>query len=229
MELYGHQSKSIPQKITIHVIELIFIWLTYWILFQHGAAWCERYLHIHNTGGGSGRRIILFVFNTITFLRIAYTMTFLLRRKIPWEESISVPFAFAVYYIGFSLFVLPVSKPVNGWVYFAILLFLTGSVLNSVGELLRDRWKKRPENKGKIYTGGLFSLSRHINYFGDILWVTGYALVTGNVYAAILPVLLFLFFALYNAPKLDEYLKHKYGKEYADYAARTRMLIPFIY
>ncbi|MBK8492686.1 MAG: DUF1295 domain-containing protein [Saprospirales bacterium] len=42
-------------------------------------------------------------------------------------------------------------------------LFL--GVLNSGGEILRHQWKKKPENKGKIYTQGFFKYSRHINYF----------------------------------------------------------------
>ena len=84
-------------------------------------------------------------------------------------------------------------------------------------------------NKDKIYTEGFFKYSRHINYFGDILWVAAYALVTKNWYAATIPIILFCFFALYNAPKLDKYLKDKYGKSYEEYAKKTKMLIPYIY
>src|SRR3546814_13506432 len=97
-------------------------------------------------------------------------MIFLLRRKIRWEESVSVPFAFALYFIGFSLFVLPISKPLDGFDYFAIVVFAVGCILNSAGEILRNQWKNKAENKGAIYTEGLFKYSRHINYFGDLLW-----------------------------------------------------------
>ena len=229
MELYGQTSKSIPQKITIHVIEILILWLSYWILFQSGAAWFQKNLHIHNATGNIDRRIIIFTFNIIIFLRIAYTMIVLLKRKIPWDESISVPFAFALYFIGYPLFVLPVSAPIDALDYFAIGLFIVGCVLNSVGEILRNEWKKKPENKGKIYTRGFFKYSRHINYFGDILWVTAYALITKNWYSITIPVFLFCFFAFYNAPKLDKYLKGKYGKGYDEYAKKTKMLIPYIY
>ena len=47
MELYGQNSKSIPQKIIIHLIEILMLWLSYWILFQSGGAWFEKHLHIH--------------------------------------------------------------------------------------------------------------------------------------------------------------------------------------
>lgn len=229
MDLYGQYDKSIPQKIAIHIFELLLLWLSYWILFQQGGAWCERYLHIHNATGATGRRVIIFAFNIIIFLRLAYTMIFLLKRKIAWEESVSVPLAFAVYFIGFPLFALPAAESLDGLDWLAVALFIIGCVLNTGGEILRDRWKKHPENKGKIYTEGFFRYSRHINYFGDVLWVTAYALVTKNWYAAIIPVLLFCFFAFYNAPKLDQYLKQKYGDGYEEYAENTKMLIPFIY
>ena len=229
MELYGRQSRSIPQKIIIHLLEILLLWLSFWILFQNGGTWIESKFKITNSSEQINRRIIIFAFNIVTFGRLAFMMIVLLKRKIPWEESISVPFAFALYYIGFSLFVLPTTKPIGICDYGAIALFIIGSVLNSGGEILRDKWKKNPENKGKIYTGGFFKYSRHINYFGDILWVIAYAIVTWNWYSAIIPIFLFCLFAFYNAPKLDKYLKDKYGKGYDDYACKTKMLIPFIY
>ena len=229
MDLYGQKSKSIPQKLVIHVIEVLLLILSYWILFQNGGAWVEKHLYIHNATGNIDRRILIFVFNIIIFLRLAYMMIVLLKRKIPWEESISVPFAFAIYFIGFSLFVLPISAPIDLLDSFAIGLFIIGCTLNTGSEIQRNRWKMKPQNKGKIYTKGLFKYSRHINYFGDILWVIAYALVTKNVYSFSIPIFLFSFFAFYNAPKLDKYLKEKYKSGYDEYAKRTKMFIPFIY
>lgn len=229
MDLYGQESRSIPQKIIVHFIELFLLWLSFWLLFQDGGNWIANVIHISNSLEGYDRRIIIFAFNLITFIRLGYMMTFLLKRKIQWEESVSVPFAFALYYIGFSLFVLPTSKPLDALDVIAVVLFLVGSVLNSGGEILRGRWKKNPENKGKIYTKGFFKYSRHINYFGDLLWVSAYAIITRNWYAISVPIFLFCFFAFFNAPKLDAYLKKKYGKGYDDYAKSTKMLIPFIY
>jgi protein-S-isoprenylcysteine O-methyltransferase Ste14 len=229
MDLYGQQSRSIPQKTVIHLIELLLIGLSYWILFRSGGTWVEKHLHISLAAENTERRLVIFAFNIVTFLRLAYGMIFLVKRRIPWEESVSVPLAFALYYVGFSLFVLPESVPLDGLDYFAVALFLLGCLLNTAGEILRERWKRKPENKGKIYTLGFFKYSRHINYFGDLLWVAGYALVTRNWYAVSVPVLLFCFFAFYNAPKLDQYLKEKYGADYDTYARKTKMLIPFIF
>lgn len=229
MDLYEQKSKSIPQKIIIHVIEILLLWLSYWILFQDGGDLIARLLNIYNTAENKDRRIIIFVFNIIIFLRLSYMMLFLLKRKIPWQESISIPFAFALYFIGFPLFALSTAAAIDEMDYFAMALFVLGCVLNSGGEIQRNKWKKKPENKGKIYTEGFFKYSRHINYFGDILWVSAYALITKNIWSITIPIFLFCFFAFYNAPKLDKYLKEKYGKEYDKYAKNTKMLIPFIY
>lgn len=229
MELYGQHSKSIPQKVTLHFLEILILCLSFWILFQDGGTWVENTLHIHDSTEFSDRRIIIFGFSIITFLRFAYMMMILLKRSIPWEESISVPFAFGLYYVGFALFVLPASKPIDIVDILGIILFVVGSVLNTGGEILRNQWKKDPNNKGKIYTEGFFKYSRHINYFGDVLWVTAYAMITRNWYAVSIPVFLFCSFAFYNAPKLDKYLKEKYGEGYDNYASKTKMLIPFIY
>lgn len=229
MDLYGEKSKSIPQKIVIHLIELLLLWLSYWILFQTGGPWVQEHLKIDNAAAVMERRWIVFIFNCVIFLRLAYMMVFMLKRKIPWEESISVPFAFALYFIGFPLFLLPTSVPLGGLDAFAIAVFIIGCVLNTGGEILRSRWKKNPVNAGKIYTQGFFKYARHINYFGDLLWVIAYALLTHNIWSASIPIFLFCFFAFYNAPKLDRYLKAKYGKDYEAYAQKTKMLIPFLY
>ena len=229
MDLYGQKSKSIPQKIVIHFIEILLLALSYWILFHSGGAWVENHLHINNSIGNIDRRIVIFVFNIIIFIRLSYMMIFILKRKIPWEESVSIPLAFALYFIGFPLFALPYSQPIYGLDWFAIAIFVLGCVLNSGGEILRDQWKTRPENKGKIYTQGFFKYSRHINYFGDLLWVIAYSLITMNIWSVTIPIFLFCFFAFYNAPKLDKYLKEKYGNDYDEYANKTKMLIPFIY
>jgi protein-S-isoprenylcysteine O-methyltransferase Ste14 len=229
MELYGKHSSSIPQKITVNILEIFLLWLSFWILFEDGGSWVQTHLHIYNAMGANARRVIIFIFNLIIFLRIGFMMFFLLNRKIPWEESFSIPFAFALYYLGFSLLVLPVSKAIDWVDYLGILLFVAGCLLNTGSEILRNQWKRNPQNKGKIYTGGLFSYSRHINYFGDLVWVSAYAVITRNPYAITIPAFLFYFFAFYNAPKLDRYLRKKYGSGYDAYAGKTKMLIPFIY
>ncbi len=196
MELYGQKSKSIPQKIIIHILEIFFIILSYWILFLHGGDFIQNKLGIYNAVNAFNRRIIIFLFNIVIFFRLGFMMFYLLKRKIPWEESISVPFAFALYYLGFTLFVLPINKNIDWFDFLAIAIFIEGCFTNTSSELLRDIWKQKYENKGKLYTKGLFKYSVHINYFGDLLWVSAYALITRNLYSIAIPIFLFCFFAI---------------------------------
>jgi protein-S-isoprenylcysteine O-methyltransferase Ste14 len=69
----------------------------------------------------------------------------------------------------------------------------------------------------------------HINYFGDVLWVSACAILTRNWYSAIIPALLFVFFVAYNIPKLDKYLRGKYGADFEEYSRRTKRFVPFVY
>ena len=230
MQLYGNVEKSIPQKTVLKIVETIIVILSGWILFYGGF---DRVAGWFGTGpfvaGGQQRRIILFGFILITYLRFWVTITVLLQRRMPWEEMFSVSFAFALYYIGFSLLGYQNQLPLAGLDILGIVIFLFGGWLNTVGELKRYRWKKRPENTGKLYTIGYFRYAMHINYFGDILWVSGFAVLTRNWYSAIIPLWLFSFFIFFNIPKLDAYLSGKYGKAFVAYRKKTKKLIPFVY
>lgn len=229
MELYGEKEASIPQKIVILVAELVLLWFSYWILFANGGNSILDWIGLEGATALWERKAIIFTFSWIVFLRMGFMMFFLLKRKIPWEESFSIPMAFALYYIGFSILVLPSDQPVDGLDYFGILLFLSGSFINTGSELQRHFWKKRPENKGKLYTEGLFKYSMHINFFGDLLWVSAYAIITRNYYSIAIPVLLFCLFSYFNIPKLDNYLQGRYGQQFQAYRKKTKKFIPFIY
>ena len=229
MDLYSVKSKSIPQKITIITIEIFLLLLSYWILFSGGGDLIFDKIGLTALNGNEESRVITFGFSVIVFLRMSFMMLYLLKRKIPWEESVSVPMAFSLYYIGFALLVYNREIPIDWIDYSAILLFLIGSAFNTVSEVQRHLWKKHPENKGKLYTIGLFKYSMHINFFGDLLWVSAYAIITRNYYAIIIPVLLFCLFAFWNIPALDKYLAGKYKGQFDEYQKKTKKFIPFIY
>jgi protein-S-isoprenylcysteine O-methyltransferase Ste14 len=227
LDLYSKKDKSLPQKTMMITVELIIIALSYWVLFAGGY---HRIFSAHPDQNGNGtRHLILFAFNIIVFARICFTFFYLIKRHIPWAEAFNIPVAFALYYIGFALLGYQSAAPFGGLDIIAIILFLTGSIINTLSELLRDRWKNNPGNKGHLYIGGLFKYAMHINYFGDFLWVTAYAVLTRNIYSVIIPAFLFCFFVFYNIPKLDNYLTGKYGDEFKAYRSGTKRFIPFIY
>lgn len=229
MEIYGQKEKSIPQKLVIILIELLLLALSYWILFGSGGSIILAWLGVGEVHATAERKVIIFTFSIIVFLRMAFMMFYLLKRKIPWEEALSIPMAFALYYVGFALLVLPTRQPMDGIDYFAVTLFLLGSFINTYSEIQRHFWKKMPEHKGKLYTAGLFRYSMHINFFGDLLWVSAYAIITRNYYSITIPALLFCLFVFFNIPKLDQYLLSKYGRQFEEYKRNTKKFIPFIY
>ncbi len=133
--------------------------------------------------------------------------------------------AFGIYYLGFPILMIIGNPKANltlliiGWV-----LFLGGSILNTVSELLRKPFKDNPANKGKLYTGGLFKHAIHINYLGDCIWVLGLALISNNMYSLLIPLGLIFVFIFGYIPKSDDYLQNKYGEQFTAYKKKTKKI-----
>lgn len=227
--IYGRSHGSAPQKSVMMIAQTLILAVALWLLLFGGLDWISRLFHVSWSRAVGARRATLAAAFAVVYLRIAFTGLYLLKRAMGWEEAISIPFAFMLYYLGFPLLAGPVSAPFGVFAVIGIVLFVLGSYLNTGSELMRDRWKKDPRNKGHLYTGGLFRYSMHVNYFGDVLWVGGLAFMTANPWAAIIPALLFCFFAFYNAPLLDRHLAEKYREEFADYGSKTKRIVPFLY
>ncbi|MBM7554586.1 DUF1295 domain-containing protein [Thalassobacillus pellis] len=221
--MYGVQKKSWPQKWTIMGSECVFLLVVVWFLFFDGT----QYLHLSE--GNDARNVLLFLFCLLVYIRMNGMMVFLLKRGITWEEAGGVIGAFAVYYVGFALLCGTRNVPLDGVDGIAVLLFLLGSLINTGSEVLRHQWKKDPRNKGKLYTGGLFRYAIHINYFGDLVWVSGFALLTRHPWAGVVPIFLGVMFVFLNIPQHDRYLRKKYGKAFESYEKHTKKFIPFIY
>lgn len=222
--MYGKKSPSTVQKLVILVAETLLIGVSYWVLLADGL----RGVRDFGASPSELRNLTLFAFNSVVFARFLLTLFVFIERAIPWEETLSVPMAFGLYLLGFPLMARSASVPFGAVELGGVVLFLVGSFLNTFSEHQRRRWKARAENRGKLYTRGLFSASMHVNYFGDLLWVTGYACVTHNAYAFLVPAFLFAFFYYFNVPKLDAYLRDRYGEQFSAYERRTKKLIPFV-
>lgn len=229
MELYGKKTGAAAQKITLTLVELVLLALSAWLLFGSAGDRLADIFGWPMSADTPHRRYVIFAFSAITFLRMVLTMFYLMRRRMLWGEMISVAITFSLYYVGFALLVLPVAAPLGGWDYLAMVIFLVGCYLNTASELQRHFFKARPENKGKLYTSGLFAWSMHINFFGDILWIIAYAMITQNLWSTLIVVLAVSFFAFFNVPKLDAYLATRYGADFTVYANRTKRLVPFIW
>jgi steroid 5-alpha reductase family enzyme len=105
-----------------------------------------------------------------------------------------------------------------------------------LGEMIADaqlaRFKKRPENKGKVCNAGLWRYSRHPNYFFEwLIWVS-FALVaclSQYGYLAFLSPLLMLFFLLRvsGVPATEQQALRSKGEAYRKYQKSTSVFIPW--
>ena len=228
MITYGQYSKNIPQKIFLNLLELLILWISYMILFNGWGDIILGWLKIPTHEGNHLRRSSIFTMEILIFLSYVATTVFFVRRKISWIEALNLPIAFALYYIGFALLGYNSMQAVNWIDWLGVALVIIGASFHFVAELERHIFKKDPQNKGRLYTKGLWSLSRHVNYFSDLLWVTGFSLITRNWWSVLIIIFLFTFFYFYNIPLQEKYLAEKYGEQFQEYKQKTKSLIPFI-
>ena len=228
MITYGQYNKSLPQKLFMLALEVLVIAVSYMILFKGWGDTVLKWLHVYNTGGNHLRHAMMFTFNVLIFLSYAATILIFVQRKITWAEAMNIAFAFALYYIGFPLLGYNVELWPDWIDWVGAALVILGVSLHLVAEWQRYVFKKNPENKGKLLTTGLWSLSRHVNYFADLLWVTGYAMVTRNWWSALIVAFVFVFFYFFNIPVQERYLAGKYGGQFEDYSRRVKSFIPFV-
>lgn len=111
-----------------------------------------------------------------------------------------------------------------------ILLWIVGLTFEAVGDYQLAKFKKDPNNATKVMDKGLWSLTRHPNYFGDALLWWGIGIVgaeTGSgIFGFIGPVVMtFFLLKISGVPMLERSLSRR-REGYADYVARTSGFIP---
>eukprot|EP00116_Pleurobrachia_bachei_P007985 sb/3468247/ len=117
-------------------------------------------------------------------------------------------------------------------------LFLFGLLFETVADYQKTMFRADPSNKGKFITTGLWSISRHPNYFGEILlwygmWLAAVPFFTSPLaYLSVLcPTLTALQITyLSGVPMLEKSGIEKWGNEedYVRYMEKTPCLLPFI-
>lgn len=105
------------------------------------------------------------------------------------------------------------SSGIRSWTFVAgISLYGMGLFVETVSEIQRRNFKRKPANRGKPYSNGLFAWARNINYGGHTLWKSGFALVSGGwVWAAVIGGAYFYDFATRGVPVLDQYCQKRVG------------------
>ncbi|MBN2279536.1 MAG: DUF1295 domain-containing protein [Candidatus Marinimicrobia bacterium] len=115
------------------------------------------------------------------------------------------------------------------------ILWLIGFLFESIADHQKSRFKSNPENKDKFIQSGLWSLSRHPNYFGEILLWLGILVIALPVFRGlqwtglVSPVfVIFLLTKISGIPILEKRGNKKWGgqKDYEAYKKATPLLFP---
>ena len=106
---------------------------------------------------------------------------------------------------------------------------IVGFLLELVADLQLYSFKRKPENKGKYLMRGLFSISRHPNYLGEILFWVGIAVLVlpNSVFYLTLigpSVLIFALYKFSGVPYAER--NHKKTETYQLYASKTGAIFP---
>tara|TARA_R110002073_G_scaffold3990_7_gene26867 strand:+ start:12564 stop:13487 length:924 start_codon:yes stop_codon:yes gene_type:complete len=123
--------------------------------------------------------------------------------------------------------------PLDGWAIAGAMIWLLGFGI----EVIADRQKStfRTENKGEFITTGLWSWSRHPNYFGEIVLWLGIAIIAVPVLSGwqwatmISPIFVIVLLTQISGVKmLERSGKKRWGdnEQYQQYVQRTSVLVP---
>jgi len=187
------------------------------------------WLQPYQISGDFVRRTMIAACLIIYFVRLQVTVWIFQKRSWTWLETITISILMTFVLYAFAKIGGNNKQGVGIIEMIGVLLYVSGSCINTFSESARHVWKLKAKNRGRLYTGGLFRLAMHINYFGDIILFTGFAMITHRPGAYIIPLAMTVNFIFNIIPLLDRYLEKKYGDEFRDYSKKTKKLIPLIY
>ena len=127
-------------------------------------------------------------------------------------------------------------KRIDVFAFIGLAVWAVGFALEATADLQKSRFRADPANKGSFITSGLWTISRHPNYFGEItLWI-GIAIIALPVLwgwqfvTLISPVFVYLLITrVSGVPLLEKKADATWGGQeaYEAYKRRTPVLVPF--
>jgi steroid 5-alpha reductase family enzyme len=120
-------------------------------------------------------------------------------------------------------------EPVGPLMFAGIAVWAAGLFFEAVGDLQLGRFKADPANRGRVMDRGLWSWTRHPNYFGDFLvWWGLFLMACGTWQAAVVslvsPVVMSVLIKGSGKRLLESHMAQRPG--YAAYMARTSGFLP---
>jgi len=125
----------------------------------------------------------------------------------------------------------------DGYFFIGLIIWLIGFATEVTADEQKRRFRNNAENNGQFITTGLWSISRHPNYFGEIMvWigmvVISFPVLSGWQYATLIsPVFVTVLLTRVSGINLLEASSdQKWGhlESYKEYKQKTPVLIPFI-
>lgn len=119
--------------------------------------------------------------------------------------------------------------------WIGVIVWLTGFGIEVVADRQKSSFRKMPENRGAFIRQGLWSLSRHPNYFGEIMLWVGVSIITipsltGWQYLCLSsPVFIFILLRFISGiPMLEKSAEERWGDacSYQEYKKSTPLLFP---
>lgn len=116
-------------------------------------------------------------------------------------------------------------------------VWASGFAFEAVADLQKSRFRADETNRDSFISSGLWSISRHPNYFGEIVLWTGIAIIawptlSGWQYATLIsPVFVYLLLTRVSGiPLLEKKAEAKWGGQpaYEEYKRRTPVLVPVL-
>ena len=121
--------------------------------------------------------------------------------------------------------------------YLGLLIWFIGILFEIIADEQKRRFRLNEKNRGKYISSGLWSISRHPNYFGEIILWIGIAIISlptlsGFQYVTLIsPLFIYLLLTRISGVNLlEESSDKKWGDlpEYERYKKETPVLVPFI-
>ena len=194
---------------------------------------------------------ILFLFVVLWGTRLG---TYLFRRiqrdseDVRFEKAKRNFFWFLQYWMGQALWVsitscaavIAILKPerdtLNIYGFIGIMIWILGFTLEVIADLQKNNFKKSQNTTQNFISSGLWSKSRHPNYFGEItLWFGMYIIslssFSGLEYLTIIsPIFVYILLTrMSGINMLEKIADQRYGhlEDYLEYKEKTPLLVPY--
>jgi steroid 5-alpha reductase family enzyme len=114
--------------------------------------------------------------------------------------------------------------------YLGIMVWVVGFVFEAGGDFQLYRFKRNPENKGKVLDTGFWKYTRHPNYFGDsaVWWAYAiFSIAAGSYWQIVGSVLMTLLIIKVSGVALLEKSLNTTKPQYAEYIRKTSSFFPW--